>query len=179
MLGNVFCWKPTTAMVPLFRSLYRSSFVTLFFFNIEDSQWHGCYRLHVLLACRNGDVGFFAEDTPKIFWEGEFIGICGDALWNSHYGASIFCKKLGYQTGVIKTSLGQGTSTMQSLYIGTCAVNDTDLSTCTGGFNYYTVGEHRKCTTGKTYELQCSGGEFPKSVSCKGKEENTFMRGSP
>ena len=125
----------------------------------------------MFLACKEGDVGFF-QNVPKIFWNGKFIGICGDWIWNNNNGASIFCKKLGYQTGVIRTSSGQGTSTMQSLRIGTCAADDTDLSACTGGHNSYTIVEHSKCTTGHTFEIKCSGGDSPKKVSCEGKAKH-------
>ena len=112
--------------------------------------------------------------SEKIFWNGKFIGICGAGIWNNNNGASIFCKKLGYQTGVIRTSSGQGTSTMQSLRIGICAVGDTDLSACTGGHNSYTIHEHSnsRCTTGHTFEIKCSGGDSPKKVSCEGKAKH-------
>ena len=117
----------------------------------------------------DGDVGFFANSIPKVFWKGEFVEICGDGFWNNHYGAAIFCKKLGYETGVIRKSSGQDTSTVHSLFIGACAASDTDLSACTGGHNTYSVAEHSQCTKRNTYEIECSGGDSPKSLSCEGK----------
>ena len=119
------------------------------------------------LACQNGDVAFVADNIPKIFWEGEFIGICGDGFWNNNNGASLFCKKLGYETGSITKIPGAGT-TMKSLLIGSCTEDDTDLSTCKGGINNYTVQEYSTCTTGNTYDIVCTGGTSPKTISCEG-----------
>ena len=112
----------------------------------------------------------FFDNIPKIFWKGKFIHICGDRIWDNNNGASIFCKKLGYQTGVIRTFPGQGNSTMPSLNVGTCAEGDTDLSACTGGYNKYTVENNSKCTSGNTYKINCSSdGDSPKNDSCEGK----------
>ena len=132
---------------------------------------HVCldYHTYYFLVCRDGDVGFFASNIPKILWKGNWVRICGDGFWNDNNGSRIFCKKLGHEDGMVSLSPEQSISSMQSLYVGACAVGDTDLSSCKGGSNQYTVGEYSKCTTKYTYEIVCRGGNAPKTVSCKGK----------
>ena len=105
------------------------------------------YLFISLSVCSNGDVGFFSDNIPKIFWRGKFFGICGDGFWNNNYGAAIFCRRLGYEGGVVKRTQGKSTSTMESLFVGTCVVNDTDLADCKGGNNVYKIGSYSTCTT--------------------------------
>ena len=144
------------------------------------------YKLHYInicvyfSECRDGDVRFFDDNTPQVFWNGKFIGICGNIYWDNNNGASIFCKKLGHETGVIRKFDGEGIREMPSLMIGKCEKDDKSLITCKGGFNVYKISLQESCTTGfrirasnvyypHTYTIICSGGKSPRTISCKGK----------
>ena len=131
-------------------------------------------------ACTNGDVAFFADiidgrfgEIPKVFLEvegdGRFWGICGNSFWNNNNGASIFCKKLGHESGVLIKTPGQSTDDFSSISVGQCEASDTDLTKCTGGSNNLDVEDYNACTVGSKYELLCIGGTNTKKSSCDGK----------
>ena len=115
--------------------------------------------------CGDGDVSFHDSD-PLVFWQGEFVRICGDIFWDSNDGAELFCKKLGYESGFIQKVPGSSASTSKALQVGRCTDTDISLAHCTGAFNTRYVGPFKDCTLGHTYNIICSGGTEVSKASC-------------
>ena len=110
----------------------------------------------LLLVCKDGDVSFY-DNIPKVFWSGNFISICGNGFWNNNHGSTLFCQKLGYTSGNTKRSEGQSTSSLKALFVGECKAADTNLASCSAGYNSRAITSFKDCTNGFTYEIQCDG----------------------
>ena len=105
--------------------------------------------------------------------------ICGHYFWDNHYGAMLFCEKMGYKSGKV-SGKGAGQKYFQdSFKIGKC--NDGDKwENCSGGCNEYESGGKCDeswsgyCTKGQEVKItiECSGGVKPKvkpkTTSCPG-----------
>ena len=109
-----------------------------------------------------------------IYWDNQWVPICGHYFWDNDYGATLFCKKLGFLSGKVYGGGGQKYST-DSFRIGRC-INGDEWKNCSGRCNDYQLGG--KCngipgycgqsTTAKIY-IDCEGGTHIKSTSCKSK----------
>ena len=107
----------------------------------------------------------FFESQPKIFWKGRFVDICGDGFWNSHHGAQLFCKKLGYASGIIEVHSSVAPQPMvDALKVMQCSSESAGLLDCSGS---YAVQPKRECTQNYYYKIVCSGGSNAKEASCK------------
>ena len=95
------------------------------------------------------------------FKEGRFHPICKELFADNEVGVELFCKKLGYQAGLItETSLSLLEPAIQ---VGKCLSNDSDLANCTGGGNSKQTGG---CANG--IKVVCYGGKG-KVHTCGGK----------
>ena len=121
-----------------------------------------------LSECINGDVHWNADKTPSIFWDNQWIPICGHWFWNNDIGASKFCEKLGYDSGTIQKSTEK--YSRDSFGLGQCN-NDDPWPYCTGGGNSMVVGTvgNADCTPGPKVFIDCNGGATLSPRSCKGK----------
>ena len=100
----------------------------------------------------------FHDNKPRVFWKGEFLRICGNSFWSNNDGADMFCKKLGYEYGVIRTTDGQSTSEERSFFVGLCREDHTSLIDCFGYDGEFKIHSFKECTKGRTYDIICSGG---------------------
>ena len=116
------------------------------------------------------------DGTPFIFWNNAWSPICGLYFWDSSYGASLFCKKLGYSSGTSKKS--NQMYDVNSFKVGKCLWDDS-WGACTGGCNDYSSGGN--CineNSAKTCDanddqvgitIECNdGGQDVKNSSCGG-----------
>ena len=120
-----------------------------------------------MIGCKDGEVSFHGN-IPKVFWNGEFVSICGSGFWNNNYGSKIFCQRLGYTSGVVNRVEGQSTSSLKALYVGECKATDTKLTSCSGGYNARVIESFKDCSNGYIYEIKCGGGNSSDvlEVSC-------------
>ena len=80
--------------------------------------------------------------------------ICGHWFWDDNHGATAFCRKLGYPSGIVsRTFHGYDED---SIKVGGCVPGD-DLIDCTGGGNEYSTGG--SCAFGNKcgVSITCSG----------------------
>ena len=131
---------------------------------------------YIDMICSDGDVRLASDNTPMFYSNGTFRPICGHWFWDNEYGADLFCRKLGFTTSHLD-KLGRSESyTTDSVNVGMCKVDDTDVASCTGFCNSYKVGsvchgqDSYSCRAGKAVRIKitCSGGSFKKSHSCRG-----------
>ena len=57
------------------------------------------------------------------FWHEQWSPICGHWFWDNNYGATTFCQKLGYNSGVVSGKRqrgGRGKYEVDSIHIGRC-----------------------------------------------------------
>ena len=78
---------------------------------------------------------------PEVIYNGKWSPICGHGFWNNPFGATLFCKELGYS---------MGESTNKDMLLESDAIN---------------IGE---CNSTDSW-LDCSGKQVPSSNCEKGK----------
>ena len=113
--------------------------------------------------------------------------ICGHYFWDNQNGAKLFCKKLGYDSGVLSgRNSGQKYGT-DSFRIGKCENGDEWLTSgrggCRGGCNDYQGGgscrnnNRAKCDKNQAakFTIKCSRGKKVKSSFSSGKCPNTVQ----
>ena len=88
--------------------------------------------------CEYGDVKL-ENEIPFIFAGGAFHPICRHWFWDSDHGINLFCKTLGFSSGIL-TSTGGLPLTQDAMRVGGCADMDTNLTTCSGRCNDMKVG---------------------------------------
>ena len=116
------------------------------------------------------------QSFPYIYWEHAFHPICGHYFWDNNYGATLFCKKLGYESG--KIAPGSYAPTVDAIRIGSCSSSDTHLLNCSGtsSCNYIEVGGHGNISCGNChgntkviFKINCLPFGINNTLSCKGK----------
>lgn len=109
------------------------------------------------------------DDTPWFYWNNHWSPICSEGFADNSDGATLFCKKLGYQSGKIIRDYSKRYP-VGAFQIGNCMRGDM-LESCSGGFNDYMLTE--ACNTNSTFQIRigCEGGEDEekRNFSCKGK----------
>ena len=53
--------------------------------------------------CKGCTVRLKDKKFPEVLYNGKWSPICGLGFWNTNWGATLFCKELGYSTGIINT----------------------------------------------------------------------------
>ena len=131
------------------------------------------YLIRIFLSgCVDGDVMLGEDYTPMMFQDGRFRPICQHSFHVNEFGVKLFCKTLGYQSGVIteeRLPLAEA-----AILIGKCLQRDTDLRNCTGGYNAVKIGNGFKteyCNEEEQGRMKviCYGGEG-KVHTCKGRQ---------
>ena len=66
----------------------------------------------------------------EIYFNGQWVPICGHWFWENNIGADLFCQKLGFDSGEIK---GKRSLQLPSdgLRVGKCNVGDSSVLQCT------------------------------------------------
>ena len=95
--------------------------------------------------CENGDVKLDSDDIPMIFWDGKWSRICGHYFWDNNIGATMFCKKLNYDSGTILESKYH--SAKPGFWIGQCLHGDK-FPYCTGRCSDMFGKIGGRCSTG-------------------------------
>ena len=125
--------------------------------------------------CSYGDVKLEDDGTPFVFWDNEWIPICGHYFWDNIHGANLFCRKMGYASGSLS---GRGSGEkygVNSFRIGKCNSGD-EWESCSGGCNDYQSGgacenngrAHCDKDQGVKVSIECFGGGSIKATSCRG-----------
>ena len=119
------------------------------------------------LGPKRGDVKIAADGTALMFVDG-FHPICGHFFWNNRTnGANLFCRKMGYQHGVVVERNVH--NSVKAVQVGICTEDDVDVAECTGG----------KCNTLKVGGIckdlySCkAGGNAAVKIECKESSEVT------
>ena len=101
------------------------------------------------------------DKDPEILWNGKWTPICGHYFWDNNNGAKLFCKKRGFENGVVKNTRSRLTN--DAIRIGKCLDSDTNLENCSGGCNDLLVGD--RCVD--NYWARCRKGNRAKiSIDC-------------
>ena len=91
--------------------------------------------------CADGDVRAAGEEPfkenvevyPEVYFGGTWYPICGHYFWDNDFGASGFCRQLGFEAGSKKaTRIKFGYDAMP---VGRCEAAHEPMSRCTGGGN--------------------------------------------
>ena len=117
-----------------------------------------------------------AEDNTPMMFRGKnfidvhrdsFYPICKASFAGNDFGVKLFCKKLGYETGMINER--RVPLKDNAVLIGLCSSHDTDLSSCSGSMELGGGCSSNCCEKGKTSGMKviCSGGQG-KSHNCGG-----------
>jgi hypothetical protein len=126
-------------------------------------------------ACRDGDVRTATGAAPvegvwlypEIFYAGTFYPICGHYFWDNNYGASTFCRHLGFKQG--ERRISRATFPKDSIGLGRCHKTDR-FPLCTAGGNSWSNLKIRDCWCCKGrrigVQVRCSGAIAPVGVSC-------------
>ena len=123
------------------------------------------------LVCKDGDVKFEKNNfgnprIAKMFVNGAFHPICGHYFWNNRHGANLFCRKMGYESGIL--SKRKVPNSRNAVQVGVCKEGDVDVANCTGGFcNTLELG-------GMCFNATCKAGvNAAVVIECKGNSEKT------
>ncbi len=76
--------------------------------------------------------------TPEVFYEeeGDYFPICGHYFWDNNYGATMACRSLGFDIGVLYHTFA--VYEKAAMPVGNCVPDfDLDLAHCTGGGNLW------------------------------------------
>ena len=122
----------------------------------------------VLLLAIGGGVQLKDGKFPEVFLDGTWSPICGHHVWDTDFGAQLFCQKLfsnNASTGHVVRS--DKALEKNAIRIGKCLSNDTWLS-CSGGCNDRLTGQG--CNSGDncganspaSIEIKCSQGKAGK-----------------
>ena len=72
------------------------------------------------------------NNIAEIYFNGQWVPICGHFFWDNNVGADLFCQKLGFESGTIKG--GKGGSSLQlssnGLRVGKCELGDSSVLQC-------------------------------------------------
>ena len=95
---------------------------------------------------------------PEVFWNGVWVPICGHWFWDNNFGATLFCKQLGFKSGIIKRNDQQVEA--DAIRIGRCTTWDNIWLHCSGGRNNLDVGgifDSEDCSSGhvEKFEIDC------------------------
>ena len=120
--------------------------------------------------CNNGDVRIKNDGTPWLYWDNHWSPICTVGFSDNNNGATLFCKKLGYQSGkIIKKSAVSKEYPLDAFQIGKCMTGDR-LQNCKGGGNEYMMTDGCRKNNTVLMRIGCEGGVNKKmNSSCKGK----------
>ena len=104
-----------------------------------------------------------------MYWDNHWSPICTVGFSDNNYGAALFCKKLGYQSGkIIKSSALSKEYPVDAFQIGKCMTGDR-LENCNGGGNEYMMTDGCRVNSTVQMRIDCEGGENERmSSSCKG-----------
>ena len=87
----------------------------------------------------NGDVKLGTDGTPFIYWDNQWVPICGHFFWDNQEGAKLFCQKMGYMSGQFSGRGSWQKYSTDSFRIGKCNAGD-EWESCSGGCNDYQKG---------------------------------------
>jgi len=119
----------------------------------------------------NGEILEDEEFTPWILYDSEWYPICGHWMWDNNAAATLFCKKLGFDAGVVNKRMNKFSK--DAMPVGACGKGETDLTACTAGGNSF--GDFSwgggTCKVGHKIGIavSCSGGSSSSHTtnSCK------------
>ena len=77
------------------------------------------------------------NQIAEVYFQNEWVPICGHWFWNNNIGATLFCQELGFQYGYIKN---QSDLPNDGLRIGQCNAGDSWLQCSHDGCNQLEVG---------------------------------------
>ena len=125
--------------------------------------------------CSYGDVKLEEDGTPFVFWGNEWIPICGHYFWDNIYGANLFCRKMGYESGLLSRRGSGEKYGVNSFRMGKCKSGDK-WESCSGGCNDYQSGgtcnnngrAHCDKDQAVKVSIECIGGDSIKTTSCRG-----------
>ena len=132
----------------------------------------------------NGDVKLEEDGTPLVYWNYQWMPICGHYFWDNQNGAKLFCKKMGYDSGVLSGRNSGQKYGRDSFRIGKCESGDEWMSSgrggCRGGCNDYQGGGscrnngNAKCDKHQAakFTIKCSGGKKMSTLNSSGKRPN-------
>jgi len=94
-------------------------------------------------ACNDGDVRISPSSTlnagvsmyPQVCRDGKYFDICGHYFWGNDNGATTFCKKLGFNSGIRdlpNSRKRHDGETAEAVWVGECDVGE-ELNQCTLG----------------------------------------------
>ena len=105
-----------------------------------------------------------------MFWNNRWTPICGHWFWDNQIGASLFCKKLGYDSGTVSGKGSGQKYSVDSFLIGRCKIGDK-IERCTDNANRYEISYLCRRSQAVRINIQCTGGNRVKTASCDGKQK--------
>ena len=87
----------------------------------------------------------------------QWYSICGDGFVENGFGATLFCKKMGFGFGVIKKAERSWGRHYNVVNVGKCHYSDFVLTRCKGGGNTYKITQAEECGIFE-YNIECLQG---------------------
>ena len=114
------------------------------------------------------------NQIAEVFFNEEWVPICGHWFWDNNIGASLFCQQMGFKSGSIKER--NLTLPKDGLTVGKCLNGDKWLQCSLTGANCTQLKVGGPCTNG-----DCTKGQKAAvSIECTGNKQgkhNTRLKG--
>ena len=124
---------------------------------------HGLNKVYLFID----PVRLGENQIAEVFFNEEWVPICGHWFWDNNIGASLFCQQLGFESGSIKERLILPTD---GLRVGLCLHGDKWLQcSCCYNCNQLNVGgpcTNGDCTKGQkaAVSIECFGNKPGKHI---------------
>ena len=112
--------------------------------NVRLVTEHGTYE--ATMDSGIPDQGFKMRGKPEVYFQGNWVPICGLWFKKNAFGASLFCQQLGLDSG--KVHFTERELEQDALIIGRCNEEDDNLMSCTETCNGYVLGTYDECPQG-------------------------------
>ena len=98
----------------------------------------------------------------------KWMVICGDGFVENDWGATMFCRQLGFSDGAIRRVANRvewstlRSSVYDALQVGVCQQSDgySFNEKCTGGKNTHKILDAKLCAASYDYKIECFKGKF-------------------
>ena len=114
-----------------------------------------------------GGVRLGSNQVAEVYFNGQWVPICGHHFWDNNLGASLFCQQLGFGSGIIKQRYLILSN--DALQVGGCNVGDKWLECSNPICNQLIIGGQCNDSPGN-----CNMGE-PAGVSIECINSGTFF----
>ena len=97
---------------------------------IDTPGYTGHLKRNNLFILSEGSVRLGSDDIAEVYFNEKWVPICGHWFWDNNIGATLFCQKLGFESGIINERFEL---TNDGLRVGKCDSGDAWLQCSRSG----------------------------------------------